>query len=69
MSFTADIAAAAAAASRARVQMAVAVKIARMNADAERSVAALIEAAGANMQKMAQAALPPGLGTELDISV
>lgn len=68
MSSMTTIAAAAMATNQAQVQMAVAAKIAKMNADQAQSVVALIEAASANMQELAKAALPPGVGTTVDIS-
>ncbi len=68
MSSTTTIAAAAVAANQAQLQMAVAAKMAKMNAESAQSVVALIEAANANMQEVTKAALPPGVGTSLDIS-
>lgn len=68
MSSVANIAAAAAAARQGQVQMALAAKLAKMNAGNQQSVVQLLEAADANMQQVAKAALPPGLGTSLDIS-
>lgn len=68
MSSVSSIAAAAAAARQAQVQMALAAKLAKMNAGNQQSVVQLLEAANANMQQAAKAALPPGLGTSLDIS-
>ena len=69
MSFVTDIAGAAAAARQAQVQLAVAAKFAKSNAGNEKAVAQLIDAAGANLQQAAKAAVPPGLGVSLDISV
>lgn len=68
MSSDVAIAAAAAATARAQVQIAVAVKLARMNAGSAQSVVDLIESAGANLEQAANAVLPPGVGTSLDIS-
>ena len=68
MSSMTTIAAAAVAANQAQVQMAVAAKIAKMNADQAQSMVALMEAASANMKELAQAALPPGVGTTVDVS-
>lgn len=69
MSIVANIAGAAAASKQAQVQLAVAAKLLKSNASSEQSVAQLIEAAGANLQQAAKAAVPPGLGVSLDISV
>lgn len=49
-----------------KVQLAVAGKILRMNAQAERSVAELIDAAQQNINKLANVAA--GIGTNIDIS-
>ena len=54
-------------ASAASAQMALAAKMMRMNADAEASVAKLIDAGQQNLQQLADAAA--GLGQNLDISV
>ena len=54
-------------ASAASAQMALAAKMMRMNADAEASVAKLLDSAQQNMQQIASAAA--GLGQNLDISV
>ena len=54
-------------ASAASAQMALAAKMMRMNADAEASVAKLIDAAQQNLQQLAGAAAD--LGQNLDISV
>lgn len=50
----------------ARLQLAVAAKMIRMNADAENSVAQLIDAAQNNINRLANVAA--GVGTTLDIS-
>lgn len=55
--------------SQAKVQLAVAGKLAKTNADQAGSVAALVDAANSNMVAAAKAALPPGLGGHMDISV
>ena len=62
-----SVAAAMSGASAASTQMALAAKMMRMNADAEASVAKLIDAAQQNLQQLAGAAA--GLGQNLDISV
>jgi len=49
-----------------KVQLAVAGKILRMNAEAERSVAELIDAAQQNIDKLANVAA--GIGTNIDIT-
>ena len=54
-------------ASAASTQLALAAKMMRMNADAEASVAKLIDAAQQNLQQLAGAAA--GLGQNLVISV
>ena len=54
-------------ASAASTQMALAAKMMRMNADAEASVAKLIDAAQQNMQQLADTAA--GVGQNLDISI
>lgn len=64
---SASLAAAAAASSQAQVQMAVAAKIAKMNANAERSVVDLLSAAQQNLEKVVSATAP-GVGVTLDIS-
>ena len=64
---SASLAAAAAASSQAQVQMAVAAKIAKMNANAERSVVDLLSAAQQNLEKVVSA-IAPGVGGTLDIS-
>lgn len=64
---SASLAAAAAASSQAQVQMAVAAKIAKMNANAERSVVDLLSAAQQNLEKVVSATAP-GVGGTLDIS-
>lgn len=69
MSFVANIAGATVAAKQAQVQMALAAKMAKMNAGNEQSVVQLIEAASANLQQAAKAAVPPGLGASVDIIV
>jgi hypothetical protein len=61
------VAAAMSGASAASAQMAIAAKIVRMNADAEASVAKLIDAAQQNLQQLANAAA--GLGQNLDVSI
>ena len=63
-----SLAAISAATSQAQVQMAVAAKIAKMNANAERSVATLVEAAQQNLNAITSTP-PPGSGGVLDISV
>lgn len=63
-----SLAAISAATSQAQVQMAVAAKIAKMNAGAEQSVAALVEASQQNLQKIVSTP-PAGTGGVLDISV
>lgn len=68
MSSDVAFAAATAATARAQVQMAVAARLARINAGSAQSVVDLIESAGANLEQAAKAALPPGVGTGLDIS-
>lgn len=65
---TAGIAAAAVAANHAQVQLAVAARLAKSNAASERSVVALIEAAGQNMESIMKSALAPGVGGNIDIS-
>ena len=62
-----SVAAAISGASAASAQMALAAKMMRMNADAEASVAKLIDAGQQNLQQLADAAA--GLGQNLDISV
>ena len=62
-----SVAAAMSGASAASTQLALAAKMMRMNADAEASVAKLIDAAQQNLQQLAGAAA--GLGQNLDISV
>jgi hypothetical protein len=54
-------------AAAARVQMAAAAKLMKMNADQERSIATLLEAASKNASSLANVA--QGLGGNLDISV
>jgi hypothetical protein len=54
-------------ASAASTQLALAAKMMRMNADAEASVAKLVDAAQQNLQQLAGVAA--GLGQNLDISV
>jgi hypothetical protein len=49
-----------------QIQMAVAAKMMRMNADAAKSVADLIDAASQNMNRLANVAA--GVGQNLDIS-
>jgi len=49
-----------------KVQLAVAGKILRMNAEAERSVAELMDAAQQNIDKLANVAA--GIGTNIDIT-
>lgn len=49
-----------------KVQLAVAAKILRMNAEAERSVAELIDAAQQNVDKLAN--VGAGIGTNIDIT-
>ena len=62
-----SVAAAMSGASAASAQMALAAKMMRMNADAEASVAKLIDAGQQNLQQLADTAA--GLGQNLDISV
>ena len=62
-----SVAAAMSGASAASTQLALAAKMMRMNAEAEASVAKLIDAAQQNLQQLAGAAA--GLGQNLDISV
>jgi hypothetical protein len=62
-----SVAAAMSGASAASAQMALAAKMMRMNADAEASVAKLVDAAQQNLQQLAGVAA--GLGQNLDISV
>jgi len=54
-------------ASAASTQMALAAKMMRMNADAEASVAKLVESGQQNLQQVADTAA--GLGQSLDISI
>jgi hypothetical protein len=54
-------------AQHASAQMALAAKMMRMNADAEASVAKLIDSAQQNLQQLANAAV--GLGQNVDISI
>ena len=54
-------------ASAASAQMALAAKMMRMNADAEASVAKLVDAAQQNLQQIVNAAA--GLGQSLDITI
>ena len=62
-----SVAAAMTGAQAASTQMALAAKMMRMNADAEASVAKLLDSAQQNMQQIASAAA--GLGQNLDISI
>ena len=62
-----SLAAAMSGASAASTQMALAARMMRMNADAEASVAKLIDAAQQNLQQLADTAA--GLGQNVDISV
>ena len=62
-----SVAAAMSGASAASAQMALAAKMMRMNADAEASVAKLVDAAQQNLQQLAGVAA--GLGQNLDIHV
>ncbi|MGN6571684.1 MAG: hypothetical protein ACTHLO_09740 [Pseudolabrys sp.] len=62
-----SVAAAMAGASAASTQMALAAKMMRMNADAEASVAKLLDSAQQNMQQLTNTAA--GQGQNLDISV
>ncbi len=55
------------AAHAAQAQLAVAARLMRMNADMERSVAQLVDAAQQNANKLADAAA--GLGQNLDVTV
>jgi hypothetical protein len=64
---SADLASAFIAARAGQTQLAVATKMLRMNADAERSVAQLLEAGQANIDKLANVAA--GIGSNLDVSV
>ena len=54
-------------AQHASAQMTLAAKMMRMNADAEASVAKLIDAAQQNMQQLANSSA--GLGQNLDVSI
>ena len=54
-------------AQHASAQMTLAAKMMRMNADAEASVAKLIDAAQQNMQQLANSAA--GLGQNFDVSI
>lgn len=69
MSSVANIALAAVVAKQAQTQVALAAKLAKMNAGNQRFVVQLIEAANANLQKIAKSALPDGAGTSVEISV
>jgi hypothetical protein len=51
----------------AELQLAIAAKMLRMNADAAASVAKIIDAAQANMDRLLNVA--PGVGATLDVSV
>ncbi|HET9618826.1 MAG TPA: hypothetical protein VFP74_16795 [Pseudolabrys sp.] len=62
-----SVAAAMTGASAASTQMALAAKMMRMNADAEASVANLLDSAQQNLQQITDAG--PGLGQNLDIHV
>ena len=62
-----SVAAAMTGAQAASAQMALAAKMMRMNADAEASVAKLLDSAQQNMQQIASAAAV--LGQKLDISI
>ncbi len=62
-----SLAAAMTGAQHASVQMALAAKMLRMNADAEASVAKLLDSAQQNMQQIADAGA--GRGQNLDISI
>ncbi len=68
MSSAVSIATSAIIANQARVQMALAAKLAKMNAGNAQSVVQLIEASNANLQKILQSTLEPGVGGNIDIS-
>ncbi|MDH3579439.1 MAG: hypothetical protein OEM91_02275 [Hyphomicrobiales bacterium] len=68
MSSVAGIAMAAVAANQAQTQMALAAKMTKMNAEAQNSIVALLEAASANGQEAANAVLEAGVGGQVDIS-
>lgn len=63
-----SLASAFAAQSQAKVQMAAAAKIAKMNVNAERAVADLVQASAQNLEKIVSSTAP-GVGGNLDISV
>ncbi len=64
----AAIASAIGAAGIAKAQLAVAARLARTNAVSQHSLAALIEAANASLDRATKAALPSNLGGNLDVS-
>ncbi|WP_342359220.1 putative motility protein [Terrarubrum flagellatum] len=55
------------AANVAKTQNAVAAKLMKMNVDANKSIADLLESASNNLQALADAANPAGVGGNLDI--
>ncbi|MBN9064635.1 MAG: putative motility protein [Rhizobiales bacterium] len=63
-----SVALAAVAASNAKAQQAVAARLMKMNANADAAVANLLQASQDNLAKLAQAANPPGVGGNLDVS-
>ena len=68
MSSVASIAASSAVASQAQLQSTLATIFTKSNADADRSIVALIEAAAANLESVTKSATAPGVGANLDIS-